>query len=133
MEKEKRWRPDGTTFRAAAASLGIYLLLLALAAYLTLRGRVGEEHMRGAAQLCAAIAAFAGTALCVRRGVPSALLSTALFGGTTVLLGVLLCDDADAANVLPLLLAMLLGMLPALLLRRRGRGKRKRRPPRRST
>lgn len=120
MEKGKRRLPDGV-LRAAAVSLGTYLLLLAFAAYLTLSGRVGEGHMQGAVRLCAAVAAFAGSALCVRRGIASALLSTALFGAAVVLLGVLVWGGLDEAETAAFLLSMFLGALASLPLRRRAR------------
>lgn len=133
MEKGKRWRPDGGVLRAAAVSLGTYLLLLALAAYLTLSGRVGEAHMQGAARLCAAVATFAGAAFSVRGGVSSAFLTAALFGGTVLLLGAF-SGGVNAPDALRFLLSLLLGALAALPLRRRSRRRgRRRTPPRRST
>lgn len=134
MENGKRRLPDGGVLRAAAIDLGAYLLLLALAAYLTLSGRVGEEHMQSTARLCAAVAAFVGAALTVHRGVPAALATTGIFCAVTLLLGVLLCGALHTENTLEFLLAALLGTLPALLLWRRGRARRRRRvPTRRST
>lgn len=130
MEKGKRWLLDGKILRASAVSLGAYLLLLSLTAYLTLGGRLSEAHMQTAAHIGAAVAAFAGAALSVRRAVSAAFLTTALFCGVTVLLGALVYGGLDATLVLPFLLAALLGTLAALPLRRRGRKRGRRRAPR---
>lgn len=129
-----------SVLRACALGIAVYLLLLALCAYLTLAGRLGEDRMTSAARVCAAAAAFALTAFSVRHGKGSGLLTpllaAALFALTLPLVGTLLYHELRPAAMLPLLLAIVLGTLPALALRRRGgrRGRRRTAPrSRRST
>lgn len=130
MEKEKH--PKGKTVLLAAAVSGTaYLLLLALCAYLTLGGWLGEGRMEGTVRLCAAMAAFVGAAFSARsrkgNGALTVLLSTAIFCAAFLLAGALLWREVDGAAAASLLLAAFVGALPALALRRRGgrRGRRR--------
>ena len=115
----------------AAASLAVYLLLLALAAYGTVNGRMGEELTPRAVWLCALSASFAGACIAGRgrtAGVPLLpLLSAAVFWACVAGLGVLAADEPDPRRMAELLAAALLGGAAAQLLLRRKGGRRKRR------
>lgn len=111
--------------------LGVYLLLLALCALLTVRGIVGEGMTEKAAWLCAALAAFAGAALCgsrtVRRGTMMALCG-ACFCAAVLVWGIPAGRTLVTAYVLRFALAAAAGTLGAYLLTGgTKKGKRKKR------
>ena len=119
----------------AGAAMGVYLLTLALCAYLTVRGVVGEGQMEWCVWLCALLASFAGAVIgggkTVRRGT-MALCCGAAFYLATVLLGFLVGGAFTPAGALRLLAPVALGAVGALAgLREKGgrkkRGKRSRR------
>ncbi len=128
MEKEKKLpvRPVGL---GAAVAMGVYLALLALTAYLTVSGRVGEGQTERAVWLCACLASFAGVwtaALSGGRGAVS-MLAGLSFWAAVALIGAVAGEEALLPRMLSLLAAALIGTLPAALLTRRKRGKRGRR------
>ncbi len=129
MEKGKR--PDGRSICfGAAVSMGAYLLLLMLAAYLTLSGRVDEALSGRTVWLCACIAAFAGavTAARKRRSGTAALLCAGIFGGSLLLIGFLTQDALEPYGAGAMLAAVAAGaLLSLLLLRRKSERKGKRR------
>ena len=104
-----------------AAAMGAYLVLLTLAAYLTVSGRL--VRIGQAVWACACLSAFGGAMMTLRgkRGVAALpLLATAAFWACVSLLGLLASDAPDLNGVLGLLAASALGgLLAAGLARRR--------------
>ena len=100
------------------AAMAVYLLTLALCAYLTVRGIVGEGQVARCVWLCALLASFTGAAFgggkTVRRGT-MALCCGAAFYLVTVLLGFLVGGALSPAGALSLLLPIALGALGALV------------------
>ena len=115
------------------AAMGVYLLTLALCAYLTVRGIVPEEQMGRCVWLCALLASFTGAAFgggkTVRRGT-MALCCGAAFYLVTVLLGFLIGAAFAPSGAVHLLIPVTLGAAGALVLRKDGGKKRSRRPRR---
>lgn len=113
-------------------AMGVYLLTLALCAYLTVRGVVGEGQTARCVWLCALIASLAGTVFgsgkTVRRGT-MALCSGAAFYLAAVLLGFLIGGALESAGVLRLPVPIALGAAAgfALLGEKSGGKKRGRR------
>lgn len=101
------------------SAMGVYLLTLALCAFLTVRGVVGEGQMARCEWLCALLASFAGTVFgggkTVRRGT-MALCCGAAFYLATVLLGFLVGGAFAPAGALRLLAPVALGAAGALVL-----------------
>ena len=97
----------------------VYLLTLALCAYLTVRGVVAEGRMTRCVWLCALLASFAGAAFgggkTVRRGT-MALCCGAAFYLVTVLLGFLVGGAFAPTSALRLLVPVALGAAGALVL-----------------
>lgn len=127
MEKGKGPMPELKTVGiGTAVSMGAYLLLLTLTAYLTVSGRVGEEWTERAVWLCACLASLAGawTASRGERGILPPLLTGGVFSLTVVLLGALFGEGVVPHRILSLLAASLAGALGAALLRPSGRGRR---------
>lgn len=125
MEKEKKLpvRPIGL---GAAVAMGLYLALLALIAYLTVSGRVGEAQTERAVWLCFALASFVGVwtaAVSGGRGAAS-MLAGAVLWAAVVLLGVLVGGEASMSRALSLSAAAAVGTMPAALLTRGKKGKR---------
>ena len=113
----------------AGAAMAVYLMTLALCAYLTVRGVVGEGQMERCVWLCALFASFAGAAFgggkTVRRGT-MALCCGAAFYLTAVLLGFLIGGAFAPAGALRLLVAVALGAAGALVsFRGKGGGKKR--------
>ena len=111
------------------SAMGVYLLTLALCAYLTVRGIVAEGQMARCVWLCALLASFAGAAFgggkTVRRGT-MAFCCGAAFYLVTVLLGFLVSSSFAPAGALKLLLPVALGAAGALvLLGGKGGGKKR--------
>ena len=113
-----------------ATAMGAYLVLLTLAAYLTVSGRLDEVRIGQTAWACACLAAFGG-AMIASRGKRGAavlpLLGAAAFWVCVSLLGRLASDAPDLNGVLGLLAASALGGLLAAGLARREKGKRAKR------
>ena len=110
-----------------ATAMGAYLVLLTLAAYLTVSGRLDEVRIGQAVWACACLSAFGGAMMTLRgkRGVAALpLLATAAFWACVSLLGLLASDAPDLNGVLGLLAASALGGLLAAGLARREKGKR---------
>ena len=113
-----------------ATAMGTYLVLLTLAAYLTVSGRLDEARIGQTAWACACLAAFGGAMIASRgkRGTAVLpLLGAAAFWVCVSLLGLLASDAPDLNGVLGLLAASALGGLLAAGLARRGKGKRAKR------
>lgn len=113
-----------------ATAMGAYLVLLTLAAYLTVSGRLDEARIGQTAWACACLAAFGGamTASWGKRGTAVLpLLGAAAFWVCVSLIGLLASDAPDLNGVLGLLAASALGGLLAVGLARRGKGKRAKR------
>ena len=99
-----------------AAAMGVYLVLLTLAAYLTVSGRLDEARIGQTAWACACLAAFGGAMIASRekRGAAALpLLAAAAFWACVSLLGLLASDAPDLNGVLRLLTASALGGLLA--------------------
>ena len=101
------------------AAMVVYLLTLALCAYLTVRGVVGEGQMTRCVWLCALLASFAGAASgggkTVRRGT-MALCCGVAFYLAVALLGFLVGGTFASADALRLLVPVALGAAGALVL-----------------
>lgn len=101
------------------AAMGVYLLSLALCAYLTVQGIVGEGQMARCVWLCAMLASFVGAAFgggkTVRRGTMT-LCCSAAFYLVTVLLGFLVGGAFAPAGALRQLAPTALGAAGALAL-----------------
>lgn len=113
-----------------ATAMGTYLVLLTLAAYLTVSGRLDEARIGQTAWACACLAAFGGAMIASRgkRGTAVLpLLGAAAFWACVSLLGLLASDAPDLNGVLGLLAASALGGLLAAGLARREKGKRAKR------
>ena len=113
-----------------ATAMGAYLVLLTLAAYLTVSGRLDEVRIGQAVWACACLSAFGGAMMTLRgkRGVAALpLLAAAAFWVCVSLLGLLTSDAPDLNGVLGLLAASALGGLLAAGLARREKGKRAKR------
>ena len=81
-----------------ATAMGAYLVLLTLAAYLTVSGRLDEVRIGQAVWACACLSAFGGAMMTLRgkRGVAALpLLATAAFWACVSLLGLLASDAPD--------------------------------------
>ena len=113
-----------------ATAMGAYLVLLTLAAYLTVSGRLDEVRIGQAVWACACLAAFGGAMMTLRgkRGAAALpLLAAAAFWVCVSLIGLLASDTPDLNGVLGLLAASALGGLLAAGLARREKGKRAKR------
>ncbi len=113
-----------------ATAMGAYLVLLTLAAYLTVSGRLDEARIGQTAWACACLAAFGGAMIASREKRGAAvlpLLGAAAFWACTSLIGLLASDAPDLNGVLGLLTASALGGLLAAGLARREKGKRAKR------
>lgn len=113
-----------------ATAMGAYLVLLTLAAYLTVSGRLDEARIGQTAWACACLAAFGGAMIASREKRGAAvlpLLGAAAFWVCVSLLGLLASDAPDLNGVLGLLAASALGGLLAAGLARREKGKRAKR------
>jgi len=80
-----------------ATAMGAYLVMLTLAAYLTVSGRLDEVRIGQAVWACACLSAFGGAMMTLRgkRGVAALpLLATAAFWACVSLLGLLASDAA---------------------------------------
>lgn len=112
-----------------ATAMGAYLVLLTLAAYLTVSGRLDEVRIGQAVWACACLSAFGGAMMTLRgkRGAALPLLAAAAFWVCVSLLGLLASDAPDLNGVLGLLAASALGGLLAAGLARREEGKRAKR------
>lgn len=110
-----------------ATAMGAYLVLLTLAAYLTVSGRLDEVRIGQAVWACACLSAFGGAMMTLRgkREVAALpLLAAAAFWVCVSLFGLLASDAPDLNGVLGLLTASALGGLLAAGLARREKGKR---------
>lgn len=113
-----------------ATAMGAYLVLLTLAAYLTVSGRLDEVRIGQAVWACACLSAFGGAMIASREKRGTAvlpLLGAAAFWVCVSLLGLLASDAPDMNGMLRLLTASALGGLLAVGLARRGKGKRTKR------
>lgn len=113
-----------------ATAMGAYLVLLTLAAYLTVSGRLDEARIGQTAWACACLAAFGGAMIASREKRRTAvlpLLGAAAFWVCVSLIGLLASDVPDMNGMLRLLAASALGGLLAAGLARRERGKRAKR------
>ena len=113
-----------------ATAMGAYLVLLTLAAYLTVSGRLDEARIGQTAWACACLAAFGGAMIASREKRRTAvlpLLGAAAFWVCVSLIGLLASDAPDVNGMLRLLTASALGGLLAVGLARRGKGKRTKR------
>lgn len=113
-----------------ATAMGAYLVLLTLAAYLTVSGRLDEVRIGQTAWVCACLAAFGGAMIASREKRGAAvlpLLAAAAFWVCVSLLGLLASDAPDMNGMLRLLAASALGGLLAAGLARREKGKRAKR------
>ena len=112
-----------------ATAMGAYLVLLTLAAYLTVSGRLDEVRIGQAVWACACLSAFGGAMMTLRgkRGAALPLLAAAAFWVCVSLLGLLASGAPDLNGVLGLLTASALGGLLAAGLARREKGKRAKR------
>jgi len=125
MEKERRVLGK-SVWLGAAASFGAYLLLLLLASYLTVSGRVGESMMPQCVWLCAGLASLLGALTAARgagRSITPVLLGTAVFWVSVLILGFLASNALSLSSAAALLAASAAGALPVLLLTGQ-RGKR---------
>ena len=129
MEKEKRL-PVRPIVLGLAAAMGVYLVLLTLAAYLTVSGRLDEVRIGQAVWACACLSAFGGAMMTLRGKQGTAalpLLAAAAFWVCVSLIGLLASDTPDMNGMLRLLAASALGGLLAAGLARREKGKRAKR------
>ena len=113
-----------------ATAMGAYLVLLTLAAYLTVSGRLDEARIGQAVWACACLSAFGGAMIASREKRGAAvlpLLAAAAFWVCVSLLGLLASDAPDMNGMLRLLTASALGGLLAAGLARREKGKRAKR------
>lgn len=113
-----------------ATAMGAYLVLLTLAAYLTVSGRLDEARIGQTAWACACLAAFGGAMIASREKRRTAvlpLLGAAAFWVCVSLIGLLASDAPDMNGMLRLLAASALGGLLAAGLARREKGKRAKR------
>ncbi len=113
-----------------ATAMGAYLVLLTLAAYLTVSGRLDEARIGQTAWACACLAAFGGVMIASREKRGAAvlpLLGAAAFWACVSLIGLLASDAPDMNGMLRLLTASALGGLLAAGLARREKGKRAKR------
>ena len=113
-----------------ATAMGAYRVLLTLAAYLTVSGRLDEVRIGQAVWACACLSAFGGAMIASREKRGTAvlpLLGAAAFWVCVSLLGLLASDAPDMNGMLRLLTASALGGLLAVGLARRGKGKRTKR------
>ncbi len=95
-----------------ATAMGAYLVLLTLAAYLTVSGRLDEVRIGQAVWACACLSAFGGAMMTLRgkREVAALpLLAAAAFWVCVSLFGLLASDAPDLNGVLGLLTASALG------------------------
>ena len=118
------------------AAMVVYLLTLALCAYLTVRGVVGEGQMKRCVWLCALLASLVGAIFgggkTVRRGT-MAFCCGAAFYLSTVLLGFLVGGTFAPAGALRLLVPVALGAVGAIVsLRGKSGGKKRSRRIRRN-
>ena len=124
---EKKRLPVRPIMLGLATAMGAYLVLLTLAAYLTVSGRLDEVRIGQAVWACACLSAFGGAMMTLRgkRGVAALpLLAAAAFWVCVSLLGLLASDAPDLNGVLT---ASALGGLLAAGLARREKGKRAKR------
>ena len=124
---EKKRLPVRPIALGLAAAMGAYLVLLTLAAYLTVSGRLDEARIGQTAWACACLAAFGGAMIASREKRRTAvlpLLGAAAFWVCVSLIGLLASDAPDMNGMLGLLTASALGGLLAAGLARRGKGKR---------
>ena len=108
-----------------ATAMGAYLVLLTLAAYLTVSGRLDEVRIGQAVWVCACLSAFGGAMMTLRGkrgGAALPLLAAAAFWVCVSLLGLLASDAPDMNGMLRLLTASALGGLLAAGLARRDVG-----------
>ena len=108
----------------------LLLVLLTLAAYLTVSGRLDEVRIGQAVWVCACLSAFGGAMMTLRGkrgGAALPLLAAAAFWVCVSLLGLLASDAPDMNGMLRLLTASALGGLLAAGLARREKGKRAKR------
>ena len=127
---EKKRLPVRPIVLGLATAMGAYLVLLTLAAYLTVSGRLDEARIGQTAWACACLAAFGGAMIASREKRGAAvlpLLGAAAFWVCVSLLGLLASDAPDMNGMLRLLTASALGGLLAVGLARRGKGKRTKR------
>ena len=127
---EKKRLPVRPIMLGLATAMGAYLVLLTLAAYLTVSGRLDEVRIGQAVWACACLSAFGGAMIASREKRGAAvlpLLGAAAFWACTSLIGLLASDAPDLNGVLGLLAASALGGLLAAGLARRERGKRAKR------
>lgn len=127
---EKKRLPVRLIVLGLAAAMGAYLVLLTLAAYLTVSGRLDEARIGQTAWACACLAAFGGAMIASREKRGTAvlpLLAAAAFWVCVSLLGLLASDVPDLNGMLGLLAASALGGLLAAGLARREKGKRAKR------
>lgn len=113
-----------------ATAMGAYLVLLTLAAYLTVSGRLDEVRIGQAVWACACLSAFGGAMIASREKRGAAvlpLLAAAAFWVCVSLLGLLASDAPDMNGMLRLLTASALGGLLAVGLARQEKGKRAKR------
>ena len=126
---EKKRLPARPIMLGLATAMGAYLVLLTLAAYLMVSGRLDEARIGQAVWACACLAAFGGAMMTLRgkRGAALPLLAAAAFWVCVSLIGLLASDAPDMNEMLRLLTASALGGLLAVGLARRGKGKRTKR------
>ena len=127
---EKKQLSVRPIMRGLATAMGAYLVLLTLAAYLTVSGRLDEARIGQTAWACACLAAFGGAMIASREKRRTAvlpLLGAAAFWVCVSLIGLLASDAPDMNGMLRLLAASALGGLLAAGLARRERGKRAKR------
>ena len=127
---EKKRLPVRPIMLGLATAMGAYLVLLTLAAYLTVSGRLDEVRIGQAVWACACLSAFGGAMIASREKRGTAvlpLLGAAAFWVCVSLLGLLASDAPDMNGMLRLLTASALGGLLAVGLARRGKGKRTKR------
>ena len=113
-----------------ATAMGAYLVLLTLAAYLTVSGRLDEARIGQTAWACACLAAFGGAMIASREKRRTAvlpLLGAAAFWVCVSLIGLLASDAPDMNGMLGLLAASALGGPLAAGLARREKGRRAKR------
>lgn len=133
MKKTER-RDAERVALGTAATLGVYLALLALSALLLTRGRVEE----GSASVCISVSAALASCVGVKtaawgaaKPMTPALLCVCLSACVMLLLGYMVYDAMDARRVLYLAASLAAGGVCALLIRGRKRGKKRASRPRR--
>lgn len=127
---EKKRLPVRPIMLGLATAMGAYLVLLTLAAYLMVSGRLDEARIGQAVWACACLAAFGGAMIASREKRGAAvlpLLGAAAFWACVSLIGLLASDTPDMNGMLGLLTASVLGGLLAAGLVRREKGKRAKR------